>query len=323
MVDVSEAELEIRATSGYFNSLLELIPTKYYLKSDDEVLGNLKQPKKKQKNANKKLLVKKAKLFKLDPSAHKTSSELQLEIEHKENELLKDDCFNDTQMKSVNVSCITSKPLEELRAKLHAKVALLSSNRKVVGDKSKKRRLESKEQENVVKKRKKDHENIKRVNEVEGKLSNGLKQGNSVESKVMFSKFDFATQVSDVRKRKKQKTKKQLLVIAEKTRDKLIELESANTGKAQELKKEIAWKNALKKAEGGKVKDDPKLLKKSLKKKDKQKQKSKLKWNERIKTVEIQKLEKQKLRKQHIQERKESKTGKNKKSKTKTKKPGF
>ncbi|XP_002158627.1 surfeit locus protein 6 homolog [Hydra vulgaris] len=322
MEDTSVTELAIRATSSYFNDLIELIPAKYYVKSDYEDFEGSNSRKMKQKNPNKKLLVKKAKLFKLDPTLHKSSSELQLEIEQKENELLKDDSFNNISIKPMNVTCIPSKPLEELRAKLHAKVALLSSDRKVTSEKSKKRRLESKEQDKLAKKRKKDNQSIKRINEIEGK-SESLTQKNPVDSKVMFSKFDFAAQINDVRKKKKQKSDKQILAIAEKNRDKLMELESEDAEKASMLKKEIAWKNALKKAEGQKIKDDPKLLKKTLKKKDKQKKKSKLEWNERLKTVENQKLEKQKLRKQHIQERKDGKMAKNKKIKKKSKKPGF
>lgn len=48
--------------------------------------------------------------------------------------------------------------------------------------------------------------------------------------------------------------------------NKLRELQEADKGdKAKEIKEKMAWKNILQKAEGQKVKDDPILLKKSIK----------------------------------------------------------
>lgn len=41
--------------------------------------------------------------------------------------------------------------------------------------------------------------------------------------------------------------------------------ETNSTNKAQEIKEKMAWKNILQKAEGQKVKDDPILLKKTIK----------------------------------------------------------
>lgn len=41
---------------------------------------------------------------------------------------------------------------------------------------------------------------------------------------------------------------------------------SEGSDKVNEVKDKLAWKNILKKAEGEKVKDDPALLKKSIKK---------------------------------------------------------
>lgn len=47
---------------------------------------------------------------------------------------------------------------------------------------------------------------------------------------------------------------------------KLNQLQETNsTNRAQEIKEKMAWKNILQKAEGQKVKDDPILLKKTIK----------------------------------------------------------
>lgn len=47
---------------------------------------------------------------------------------------------------------------------------------------------------------------------------------------------------------------------------KFKELEETQHDKVKEMKEKIAWKNVLQKAEGEKIKDDPILLKKSIKK---------------------------------------------------------
>lgn len=48
--------------------------------------------------------------------------------------------------------------------------------------------------------------------------------------------------------------------------EKIKNIAEVDSEKAKELKEKIAWKNILQKAEGEKVKDDPTLLKKSIKK---------------------------------------------------------
>jgi isoaspartyl peptidase/L-asparaginase-like protein (Ntn-hydrolase superfamily) len=50
---------------------------------------------------------------------------------------------------------------------------------------------------------------------------------------------------------------------------------------AQEVLRQDAWRNALARAQGEKVLDDPKLLRKSIKKEEKQKVKSAKAWQER------------------------------------------
>jgi hypothetical protein len=48
--------------------------------------------------------------------------------------------------------------------------------------------------------------------------------------------------------------------------------------KAVELHEKESWSKAIKRAEGEKVKDDPKLLKKTIKKKNMKKKKSEKVW---------------------------------------------
>ena len=81
------------------------------------------------------------------------------------------------------------------------------------------------------------------------------------------------------------------------------------------------WQRALKKAGGIKLKDNPKLLKKAMKREERQKKKSKLEWASRIKTVNKAIAEKQERRKQNLKER--GTKNKNRAAKHKASRAGF
>lgn len=65
---------------------------------------------------------------------------------------------------------------------------------------------------------------------------------------------------------KAEKDPKKILENLKQQEEKIKQLEEKEDGKAKIVKEKIAWKNVLQKAEGQKVKDDPMLLKKSIKK---------------------------------------------------------
>lgn len=65
---------------------------------------------------------------------------------------------------------------------------------------------------------------------------------------------------------KSKKDPKKILDDLQQQEEKFQKLAETDSNKAKELKEKIAWKNILQKAEGEKVKDDPNLLKKSIKK---------------------------------------------------------
>lgn len=127
------------------------------------------------------------------------------------------------------------------------------------------------------------------------------------EGKIVFSKFDF-TGLGTKHEKKKEKDPKKILENMEKQKEKLKNLEAqGEKEKATELKEKFAWKNALAKAEGEKVKDDPILLKKSIKKKDDQKKSSKKKWDVRKEGVKKAQDEKQRKRTENLAKRKKEK----------------
>ncbi|XP_050359108.1 surfeit locus protein 6 homolog [Nymphalis io] len=130
------------------------------------------------------------------------------------------------------------------------------------------------------------------------------------EGKLVFSKFDFAKLGEKERGNKSKKDPKKLLDDLKQQEDKLQKLSEIDSNKAKELKEKAAWKNILQKAEGEKVKDDPILLKKSIKKMEQRKKVSKKKWEGRIQNVEKKKEDRQQKRKENISKKKKEKKSK-------------
>lgn len=145
------------------------------------------------------------------------------------------------------------------------------------------------------------------------------------DNKIVFSKIDFANLGKKKVKKQEQDPEKLLKKLTEE-KNILEKLEqSGETHKVVQIKEKTAWKNALAKAEGQKVKDDPILLKKSVQKKEQKVRSSKKKWEARITGVQKGKDEKQKKRTENIEKRKKEKKNKKLKSAAKRGKiiPGF
>ncbi|KAG7304084.1 hypothetical protein JYU34_011014 [Plutella xylostella] len=131
------------------------------------------------------------------------------------------------------------------------------------------------------------------------------------DGKLVFSKFDFANIGKKDKPSKVEKDPKKILENMEKQKEKFRQLEeNEDTAKVQEIKEKMAWKSILQKAEGQKVKDDPILLKKSIKKMDQKKKHSKKAWDTRISNVEQKKQDRQKKRQENISKKKKEKKSK-------------
>jgi len=131
------------------------------------------------------------------------------------------------------------------------------------------------------------------------------------DGKLVFSKFDLA----DDRKRTKVgavtgKDYKTLLGKVQKQKEKIEKLKERDADKAKDLVEKLQWNKVIQKAEGIKVKDDPELLKKSLKKKEKMKEKRKNVWKEREEKVADKIKERQDKRKTNLQKRKHARIDK-------------
>jgi hypothetical protein len=130
------------------------------------------------------------------------------------------------------------------------------------------------------------------------------------EGKMVFSKFDFSDSgfkngVMEKKGRDERGDPHKMLKKIEKQNERLKELEmTGEIGKLTEIREKIAWNKALSKCEGVKVKDNPELLKKTIKKEIKRKQKSRKEWDTRIEGMKNRQEEKQKKRMENIEARK-------------------
>merc|ERR1719334_547245 len=121
----------------------------------------------------------------------------------------------------------------------------------------------------------------KDVQSMGAKLS---KPGVKTENGVVFSKFDF--QDLGAKETKKNLDPQAALVKIKKNKEKIkLWEEKGKIEKAKSIENNIAWENALGKAQGEKIKDDETLLKKSIKKQKQIKKSSKKKREARAENV--------------------------------------
>ena len=93
--------------------------------------------------------------------------------------------------------------------------------------------------------------------------------------------------------------------------EKAAKLRQLEEQEARKLKEQEQWEKALKKAQGEKIKDDPKLLRKTLKREKKKKEKSKKGWEERKRLQEeFKSKEAEKKLQRHLKKKAGGKGGK-------------
>jgi hypothetical protein len=300
---INELRERLLSHSSCFNSLLELIPAKHYFAENEEEKAN-KFYKNTKHNAPKQAVKeasKKAKLSRLDPNQHKTVPEIQAELSIEENKTGKDG-------RVVSVEDVACSSIDDLRAKLHERIELLKRKRKSPPDSDSNRPV--KKAKHAAKKRdskdKKKKENSSQIN-ARPPLNNKKTIVNS-EGKVVFSKFDFTSDVAKSQgKSGVKKNYKKLLEKAESRKKKMEEMKEDNSEKSKEIIESAKWKKALGKSEGLKQKDDPALLKKAIKRKEKQKKKHQKEWKERVDDQKKRMKERQDRRQKNIQDRKDKK----------------
>lgn len=287
-----------------------------------------KAPKQSVKEATKR-----ARRAKLDPDSHKTILEQQKDASESifikrtetEGEFKDLDDIGSSIGPGKNgfsVEMVKSTELNDLRERLKVKIDSLRGKRKIREDESEKVALKK---QKIAEKRKHKKEARKQKKKtvsadlVKNKNKHSIKDETG---KIVFSKFDFSTPSKS--EGKKKKDYRRLLAKAEATEKKLEELKKNDQKRGEELQEKLQWRKAIDLAKGAKVKDDPTLLKKTLKRIDKKKNRSRKQWTERLNQEQQQRDKRQEIRKKHIQERIDQiKAKKGKKFKKAKRTPGF
>ncbi|KAH9507339.1 hypothetical protein Btru_057812 [Bulinus truncatus] len=224
--------------------------------------------------------------------------------------------------------------LEELKEKLRLKLEQIKAHKSSGSNVNSQEIKKLKRQEKKVKSQLKNKDKSNHKTQQMAAAANGLKT--QPQNKILNtngqpikSKFDFSIISVGNDKHKSSDLQgrdyKRLLEKVEKQKERVEKLKEKDPEAGRKLEKNIQWQNVFSKAKGEKVKDDPTLLKKAVKRKEKIKEKKQKQWGERVKAVEDLKKKRQDKRQTNIDKRKDSK--KDKKRKLMIKKgriiPGF
>ena len=334
----SELEEQLKAHSAHFAAMVELIPAKHYITQDSSELGasgdskywvNKRKPHKQSVKEG----TKKAKRLKLDPASHKTVAELQAEANKRAGEVRSEGAAGELEGEpakapddkpSVNgfsVEHVQSTTLTDLQERLKEKISSLRRKRNAPDESEPKSEEVAQKRQKRIEKRQRKKE-LRKKKLVSGGGGSAASAGTNKSEKsatkpsfqdketgrIVFSKFDFTTPVQEEQKKGASSSKKdykRLLAKAEAAQKKLEELKKNDEKRGEELEKKLKWQKALDMARGTKLRDDPKLLKKSCKRLEKKKRKSAKAWEERKEAEEQAKEKRQQKRQKHIQERKD------------------
>uniref|UniRef100_F1L5H5 Ribosomal RNA-processing protein 14/surfeit locus protein 6 C-terminal domain-containing protein n=2 Tax=Ascaris TaxID=6251 RepID=F1L5H5_ASCSU len=129
---------------------------------------------------------------------------------------------------------------------------------------------------------------------------------------LVYSKFDFIVKDDQQEEKKKDKRDKfvgkdygRLLKKAEMRQERIEKIREKNPEKAVRIEENIRWNKAMSRVEGHKVKDNPELLRKGMKRKEKMKERSKEKWAKRMDYVKEKQAKQQEKRIANIQARRD------------------
>ncbi|CCH45768.1 Hydrocephalus-inducing protein [Wickerhamomyces ciferrii] len=220
--------------------------------------------------------------------------------------------------------------LKALKEKLSSKINILKEKRKALGSKaagapsSREAILEERRKKAEAKAEARALQKKRKAEELDDESGSGSDSGSDAESDVeddgmsangvLYQNIRFnddertTSDLSKLRKQsKKGPAKKDLkahLKLLEAKKQKLSQLEDS---KQKELNEKEKWNSVIAQAEGEKLRNDEKLLKKALKRKEALKRKSEYEWKERKQTVQDSISAKQKRREENLQIRKDNK----------------
>lgn len=308
----SDLKSVIHQHSLFFDKLIELIPARFYLPSDNTdkpwFQGLSKAAKASAKKQSKEN-IKKARRDRLDPE--KSSTTLDLLNQSLQNEELDSENDGEADIKPM-ISGLEnderSVTYEELRQRLHRRIEELQSGRKKNSgdlDEAKKaeKRDERKKKETggnfQERKRKRDpgseEDDQLKISDSAAKLTEDALEASK---ELTFGHVKIGNK-EELGKKKKRKLSK----LKELEKAKKLEEEKKDPEKGKIISKKHSWQAATSRAAGIKVHDDPKLLKQSIHKGKKRHQKNVEKWKDRVETRDKMRAQKQQTRSENIGER--------------------
>lgn len=375
-----DIESRLNSHSAYFTSMIELIPTRFYavkehtIEGSDEEETDSKFWVNKRSRAPKQTVkdtTKKAKRLRFNLSENKvggaaleeesrvkvaalgSSSTDPVEEDHGD-ECSSEEGSNRAEIVSkrhpkasfngFSVERVKSGDLNDLRERLHNKIALLRGKRELykqteedvqkeggasskVAIQKQRRTMEKRQKKKEARKKDKERKHVTRKHSTSvAERSETYTKRPSIKDesgRVVFSKFDFSTSAELSEPKSKTKDYKKLLAKAEAAEKKLEKLKETDEKKSKELQERLQWQRAMEMAKGTKLRDDTKRLKKTVKRLEGKKAKSRKQWFERQKQETLAKEKQQEKRQKNIQERIEQVKSKKLKKRGKARKPGF
>ncbi|XP_019151517.1 PREDICTED: ribosomal RNA-processing protein 14-C-like [Ipomoea nil] len=323
-VEATDLKALIHESSVFFDKLVNLIPPRFYLPSEDSKpwFQGLSKAKKASFKRQSRENIKLARRNRLDPEKKiAQSSTLDLLKESIEKQKIvelssgntddsdKDKPGEDDVNENADDRSVT---YEELRQRLRRKIEALRGNRGA-GERSE-RKGSGKDGDLV------NSEGKKRKRNSDGG-GHSEKTGNEANPENVLSEVEFGkVKIGDDDKQGKKKKKK---MSKAKELERLKRLEEVKKENPKVAEKQ-SWKAAADRAMGVKVHDNPRLLKESMKREKKRKEKSTEKWKERVESREKSKGERQQKRRENISGRiHEKKMRKIAKREKKLMRPGF
>ncbi|KAK7363629.1 hypothetical protein VNO77_05778 [Canavalia gladiata] len=309
----------------FFDKLIELIPAKFYLPTDDTEkpwFQGLSKAAKAEAKKETKENIKKSRRDRLDPDKPSATT---LDILKQS---LGKEKANDSDEEQGVVKPIMSGlegddrsvTYEELRQRLHRKLEEFRASRNCGNsDKANKMYERNAKRGFKDKKRKRDNEIEESKPAHDESVEKVKKDAAEASKELVFGHVKL--QNEEVQGKKKRKVSKYKELERAK---KLEEVKKKDPEKGEAFARKQSWKAAMDRASGIKVHDDPRLLQKSISKEKKQQQKNAEKWKDRIQTRDQLKAEKQQRRSENIADRiHQKKMRKIAKREKKLMRPGF
>ncbi|KAH9318765.1 hypothetical protein KI387_020534, partial [Taxus chinensis] len=318
-LSLSDKDLKsfIHQNSLFFDRLVDLVPARFYLPSEDPPNPGYYGMSKKAKAAARKATkanLKQARRARLDPENYASTLELvKRNAAKEEQEKLKE---GEGEQNSLIPEDDKSTTYEELRKRLHQRIEELQARRHAsVADSACNLKKDKRDPHKGKRKREavvasqssgdpvnQESPSAKRGKEGVDKTRKDPVEDQPIDFEFGRVKISVANENSKDRKKKRKESKLQLLEKA-----KHLQSTMQDPEKGQVVATEHSWSAAASRAAGNKIFDDPQRLKQSAKKEKQHHLKSAQKWKERTELKEKASEEKQQTRAEHIAQRNQQK----------------